>query len=522
MPVELHPDLCFITADGKHLHRPALRRAAAALQPHFTAEVAIAAEDPFLLAAAILACFQNRRRLLLLPDLSPESRSAAAGTRLLGDAEIAALLSENPGEAEVTDFPEGELLLMSSGSGGGRKLICKTWSQLTLEAEMHAVFLAATVPPELITAGSVSPRHLYGLLFRLVLPLISGRPAESFHRRLPDQIQDLLAARPALFISSPSALAALARHPGSRVAGSLILSSGGPLSAKDAELLGSSLLELYGSSETGGIARRCSTSQPWQLLPGVTCRDEDGSAFSVRSPWLPDWQESGDRRVPLDESRFHLLGRADRLIKIGEKRFSLDDAEKALLSLPELADAAVAELGPGGELGRPLIGALVVEDRRRSVLDFRRELLAAGLDPLLIPRRFLTLDLLPRDPQGKLRRDLVRQLLLAPRDELPPTVSLGETAFRLRVPSSAAVLDGHFPLDPILPGLAQIHWAWSLACRVFPLPAKADSLQQLKFSRIVRPGDEIEVRFDVAPGSLGFRYFLGEAIASSGRFQWKI
>ncbi len=518
MPVRLHPDLVFVAADGTRRNRAALLRTAAALQSRLDVDIALAAEDPFLLAAAILASFRLGRQPILLPDLSPESRAAAGQASIFGDEELVAVLDLELAPSDSSEVPEGSILLMSSGSGGGRKIIAKTWSQLVVEAQVHADFLELGAP-QLLIAGSVSPRHLYGLLFRLILPLISARPAERFHRRLPDQMSSLLEKTPALFVSSPSALAALARQNASFVPGSLFLSSGGPLALADAELLGQDLLELYGSSETGGIARRSSPSQPWQLLPGVLCREEDES-FSVSSPWLPEWQLSGDRRQDLGEGRFYLLGRADRLIKIGEKRFSLDDAERALRQLPGVLDAAIAELGPSGEMGRAQIGALIVDEQARGPLELRRELLAAGLDPLLIPRRFRRLDSLPRDPQGKLRRDLVRQLLLTPVAELPPYQRSESGVFSFQVPVESVVLDGHFPGQPILPGLAQVHWAWSLASRYFPLPSAAQSLLQLKFSRVIRPGDELELHFDSAPGSLAFRYLLHGETASSGRFQW--
>ncbi len=518
MHVHLHPDLVFVAADGSRRHHADLYRVATALQSRLDVDSALAAEDPFLLAAALLASFRLGRQPILLPDLSPESRSAAGKAVIFGDEELASALGCDSTQPIPNGFPEGAILLMSSGSGGGRKIITKTWSQLAVEAQVHAEFLEAHAP-HLLIAGSVSPRHLYGLLFRLVLPLISGRPAESFHRRLPDQMLSLLEKAPALFISSPSALAALARQNAFFVPGSLFLSSGGPLAPVDAELLGQDLLELYGSSETGGIARRKDPSQAWQLLPGVLCRDAD-AGFSVSSPWLPEWQLSGDRRQDLGEGCFLLLGRADRLIKIGEKRFSLDDAEKALRQVPGVLDAAIAELGTSGELGRPQIAALIVDEQARDPLEIRRELLAAGLEPMLIPRRFRRLDSLPRDPQGKLRRDLVRQLLLTPVAELPLYQRLDSGVFRFQVPADSVVLAGHFPGEPILPGLAQVHWAWSIAACHFTLPSAAKSLQQLKFSRVIRPGDELELHFENVAGSLSFRYVLQGENASSGRFQW--
>lgn len=73
-----------------------------------------------------------------------------------------------------------------------------------------------------------------------------------------------------------------------------------------------------------------------------------------------------------------------------------------------------------------------------------------------------------------------------PWKELERTSStwVGETA----VTADLAVLDGHFPNEPIVPGLAQLLWADTLSRRFFPAHGATGEIRNLKFARLIVPG----------------------------------
>lgn len=108
-----------------------------------------------------------------------------------------------------------------------------------------------------------------------------------------------------------------------------------------------------------GIAwRRWDTDlPPWQPLPGVQWRIEDG-CLAVASAHLEtlDWWRTQDRVEALADGRFRLLGRADRIVKIEERRVSLDALERALREDTEVDDVRVLVL-PGQ---REQLAAVVV------------------------------------------------------------------------------------------------------------------------------------------------------------------
>jgi len=73
----------------------------------------------------------------------------------------------------------------------------------------------------------------------------------------------------------------------------------------------------------------------------------------------------------------------------------------------------------------------------------------------------------------------------------------GGTVFTLELSPDAPAFQGHFPGDPVLPGVIQVDWAMRMGEQVFgPLGAFA-GLDQVKFLEAIRPGNEVELRLDL-------------------------
>ncbi len=91
-------------------------------------------------------------------------------------------------------------------------------------------------------------------------------------------------------------------------------------------------------------------------------------------------------------------------------------------------------------------------------------------------------------PAGKAGRDRP----LHPRwEELDRTAAtwLGEAA----VTGDLAVLEGHFPSEPIVPGLAQLLWADTLSRRFFAGYTTTAEIRNLKFAQVVVPGVRLRI-----------------------------
>jgi 3-hydroxymyristoyl/3-hydroxydecanoyl-(acyl carrier protein) dehydratase len=91
----------------------------------------------------------------------------------------------------------------------------------------------------------------------------------------------------------------------------------------------------------------------------------------------------------------------------------------------------------------------------------------------------------------------------------------------LELPAGHAAFDGHFPLQPILPGVVQIDWVTRLAADYFNIGAFAASDLQVKFRGVITPGPDLRLmlRLDRMTGSLSFEYCSRGKTASSGRIR---
>jgi 3-hydroxymyristoyl/3-hydroxydecanoyl-(acyl carrier protein) dehydratase len=92
----------------------------------------------------------------------------------------------------------------------------------------------------------------------------------------------------------------------------------------------------------------------------------------------------------------------------------------------------------------------------------------------------------------------------------------------LELTPELSAFDGHFPGTPILPAVAQVDWAVSLAQDHYQLPAHFNSLRSLKFLRIVQPPVTLTLELTRANDgrSVAFIYSQGGSACSSGRIEF--
>lgn len=85
------------------------------------------------------------------------------------------------------------------------------------------------------------------------------------------------------------------------------------------------------------------------------------------------------------------------------------------------------------------------------------------------------------------------------------------------VSAELAVLDGHFPDEPIVPGVAQLYWAETVARQAFPGYAATGEVVRLKFLKIIVPDTKLRLTLDSPNGvRVAFAYASDDSIHSSG------
>jgi len=550
---------------------------------------ALFADDTADFAAALLGAWHAGKTVIVPGDMQDDTvaRLRGASDGFLG--ELPGALAR-PAPVRAAAFAPlareaTQLIVYTSGTNGEPLAIAKKLAQL--DAEVHALearfgalcdtgLAPANLAPETVAAGDAVPgfpdrdadvepplvwatvthQHIYGLLFRVLWPLAAGRPFAAGRLVFNEEIAQCIAG-PAVLVASPAHLRRLpetADWSAARDGLRAVFSSGGPLPPEAAEsamgLLGVAPVEVYGSSETGGVAwrQRARHGDTWQPLPGIEFRIADGQ-LCVRSPHLPDdaWWHTSDRATPAGDGMdgFELHGRVDRIVKIEEKRVSLTAIEQRLATSGDVAEARVLMLAAQppdvdasgavvAHAARPAVVAVLTDAGRAKlarigkpalVAELREQLLAA-LDRVALPRRWRFVDALPANAQGKSTEALLGALFAPAASVRParpePTWRIVEPAHAqasIALTSDLAVFDGHFPDAPILPGVAQVDWAIAFARERFAMPPRFVRMDALKFSQPALPGMslDIEWHWNAGTGTLQFEYRSTAGRHSSGR-----
>jgi acyl-coenzyme A synthetase/AMP-(fatty) acid ligase len=536
------------------MDQPSLRQhalqLAAELQRRGVQRLAIYLDDAGELAVALLAAWRAGIAVLLPADAQPQTRQRmssqcdlwldSSGVDTSGVATLDSLLNtDTPALPPAPlDLDQCQLTLCTSGSSGEAKLIDKSLRQLANEVEALEQLWGAQLGTATIL-GSVATQHIYGLLFRVLWPLCAGRPFLRRAQPFPEDLQreSLTFSNGFAWVVSPALLKRMGDNLNWPALNAVrqVFSSGGALAAETAaelnELLGQWPTEIYGSSETGGIAWR-QGFELWTPFAGIELGQNASGALHLMSPYLPAGhrEQTADAVDLQDDGRFALHGRLDRIIKLEEKRISLPMIEQALNSHEWVSDARLGVV----QEGRAYLGALVAlspaglhalrnEGRKTLTLTLRRHL-ADHCDAIALPRRWRLLTQLPYSNQGKLAQATVEALLAEPRPTQAEPLSTveqdGEWRVELDVPLDLAHFTGHFRQTPVLPGVVQVDWAQHLAHRLIKdLPPRFSGMEVLKFQQLVRPGDRLQLtlRFDATRGKLYFTFRRDEAACSSGR-----
>ena len=247
------------------------------------------------------------------------------------------------------------LLFVTSGSTGFPVGAFKTKDNLLLEVKALAKLIEKfNIKKVVVTVPFV---HIYGILAGLLLPYYIDATLVIKEDFLPYELLNESKEQNTLVITTPIFIKALNRlGEKSNLSKTLFISSTGPLNPDDIDIFKkkyeTTLLQLFGSTETGGIAFKFDTAQEWQALANVSISSYE-EKLQVSSPYispfilnqkiLPVSQPfTTEDIIEIEGNSFNLIGRSNKIIKIAGKRISALQLESIIETIPSVQKALVS------------------------------------------------------------------------------------------------------------------------------------------------------------------------------------
>ncbi|MBN2040507.1 MAG: acyl--CoA ligase [Spirochaetes bacterium] len=313
------------------------------------------------------------------------------------------------------------LKLFTGGSTGKPKVWYKTPENVLSESMYHADKLRITQND--IVLSTVPPQHIYGLLFSVLMPFIAGSKVTDKVCVLPSEIiANINEYSASVMISIPLHYRALKGSDFKVPSLRAVLSSGGNLDIEDAKAFykqtGVEVLEIFGSTETGGIATRYNSGAdiPWRIMDNKEWKIKS-EQLCIKSTFIsPDVPKdndnffmTGDRVEKIDDSSFKHLGRSDGIIKVAGKRVDLDEVENVLKKIPEVNDAVVIAIPVTSGRENDIVAVIEGSADLSSI----RQKAVKMLEPYSVPRKIKIVEKIPVLSTGKYDRLKIQSLFTA-------------------------------------------------------------------------------------------------------------
>ncbi len=305
--------------------------------------------------------------------------------------------------------------LFTGGSTGTPKMWTKTVRNLLAETLSIINHYEVTAADRIL--ATVSPAHIYGLLYAVLTPLLSGASVAARTPSFPNEIEAALQQQAStIFVSVPAHYRALKSHPVSAPTLRLAFSSAGMLAPEDAhafsEQTGAGIAEIYGSTETGGIAVRIRAhgETDFKAYGNIAIKIED-EQLMVRSDYLsPELETDADGYFVIPDrarytvnDRFELLGRADGIVKVGGKRVDLEQVRHAIKQIPEVKEVLVIALPQPNSRENRIVAVI---EGKVAATDISHQLMET-LEPYQRPRAIKVVDEIPITAAGKFDRKTI-------------------------------------------------------------------------------------------------------------------
>ncbi len=254
----------------------------------------------------------------------------------------------------IFDPYEFSFLYFTSGTTGLPVGALKTKENILSELQILDKLLTSyDIKRVIVTVPFI---HFYGSLFGLFLPLFKNIDIILKEHFLPNDLLNII-DKNSLVVTTPLYIKALNQLSSTKdLSHSLFVSSTAPLLREDARIFNqkfsSHILQIFGSTETGGIAYKFDDELLWTPLESVLLSTNDDNELKVTSPFISDilfekkFKKTNQEiqtfdYVEFEKEKFKLIGRSSQMLKISGKRYSTIQMEHILEQIDGIEKALV-------------------------------------------------------------------------------------------------------------------------------------------------------------------------------------
>lgn len=378
--------------------------------------LALSFEDSYFFAIAVFAALAAGKKVIILQNLRPATLEnfKSEFDEVLTDQFFDGLQSSTL-QSDLFIPGEAELIFFTSGSSGEPKKIKKSFENFYREVEVLEKTFSDKIPGRFFLA-TVTHQHIYGFLFKVLWPVCCGHTWAAATVEYPEQIPFFSQKQSSFALISTPAFLKRYFLPDVEVKNcDAIFSSGGPLDFASSQTmkqaLGVAPIEVYGSTESGGIAfrQRSEEDQPWIPFSVVQVSLTESGQLRIQSPYFDEAHLDLGDRAERHGAGFRLLGRVDDIVKIEEKRISLSEINSKILISGWVQESLTTALDISGR--QQLVCLAVLNEKGRAFLESQGHraicseinvTLKPHFESVVLPKKYRFVDRLPYNEQSKI------------------------------------------------------------------------------------------------------------------------
>lgn len=420
------------------------------------------------------------------------------------------------------DFSIGNINFYTSGSTSEPKIIKKSLNNLMFEAEdiKSELSLQENVTVSLTTVM----QYLFGLTFGLMFPIANinkGFIIDTNKILYPDNLD----IKNLMLVSTPSFLDKIEKYNVQFIEKpKYIFSAGSKLDSKTFSYLEkySSVVEIYGSSETGVIAYKRRSTDEFNIFKNVRINSTNNKTVITSNYSFENTVEINDE-IEIVANKLIFKKRKDRLLKIADKRINALEIQEEINknnfiseSYCFKSDSSFAILCALTNQGKDYIvknGVLKTKNELKKYLSKKIE---------FIPKKWKFIDEIPKNIRGKIDKEIIEKLFninFSFPVILDKKVLSNEIIYKLFLYKNSDYFNGHFPEFEITPGVVQLYIAGFLAKYNFGGDILSGQIKKIKFTNIIKADSIINLKLTKSDKNVNFEYFDdNDTIFSSGVF----